>query len=282
MKKTLEYLINKKKNNQKISVLTSYDYPTTLLLEKADIDMIILGDSVGTNILGYNNETEVTINDMIHHTKAVCRAKKNIFLVVDLPYRTYETPEDAIKNAKKLIEIGADAVKFEGIRENILKKLKKNNINVMCHIGLNPQYHQEDMKQGKIVKGKIHEEAIKLLQGAKILEKAGADLIILEKIPEKVSKIITQNIKIPTIGIGAGKYCDGQVLIINDLLGINERQFKHVPKYIYLRDYILDILKKYKDETEKEIFPGKEHINIIKDEEYQKVIDWCNKNNFKI
>ena len=282
MKKTLEYLINKKKNNQKISVLTSYDYPTTLLLEKADIDMIILGDSVGTNILGYNNETEVTINDMIHHTKAVCRAKKNIFLVVDLPYRTYETAEDAIKNAKKLLEIGADAVKFEGIREKILKELKKNKINVMCHIGLNPQYHQEDMKQGKIVKGKIHEEAIKLLQGAKILEKAGADLIILEKIPEKVSKIITQNIKIPTIGIGAGKYCDGQVLIINDLLGINERQFKHVPKYIYLRDYILDILKKYKDETEKEIFPGKEHINIIKDEEYQKVIDWCNKNNFKI
>lgn len=282
MKKTLKYLINKKKNNQKISVLTSYDYPTTLLLEKADIDMIILGDSVGTNILGYNNETEVTIDDMIHHTRAVCRAKKNIFLVVDLPYKTYETPGDAVKNAKKLIDIGADAVKFEGIRENILEELKKNKINVMCHIGLNPQYHQEDMKQGKIVKGKIYEEAIKLLEGAKILEKAGADLIILEKIPEKISKLITQNIKIPTIGIGAGKYCDGQVLIINDLLGINERQFKHAPKYIYLRDYILDTLKRYKEETEKEIFPGKEHINIIKDEEYQRVINWCNKNNFKI
>ena len=282
MKKTLEYLINKKKNNQKITALTSYDYPTTLLLEKADIDMIILGDSVGTNILGYQNETEVTLNDMIHHTKAVCRAKKNIFLVVDLPYKTYETPGDAVKNAKKLIDIGADAVKFEGIRENILEELKKNKINVMCHIGLNPQYHQEDMKQGKIVKGKIYEEAIKLLEGAKILEKAGADLIILEKIPEKISKLITQNIKIPTIGIGAGKYCDGQVLIINDLLGINERQFKHAPKYIYLRDYILDTLKRYKEETEKEIFPGKEHINIIKDEEYQRVINWCNKNNFKI
>ena len=123
MKKTLEYLINKKKNNQKITALTSYDYPTTLLLEKADIDMIILGDSVGTNILGYQNETEVTLNDMIHHTKAVCRAKKNIFLVVDLPYKTYETPEDAIKNAKKLIDIGADAVKFESIKINILNEL---------------------------------------------------------------------------------------------------------------------------------------------------------------
>ena len=282
MKKTLEFLINKKKNNQKISALTSYDYPTTLLLEKAGIDMIILGDSVGTNILGYKNETEVTLNDMIHHTKAVCRAKKNIFLVVDLPYRTYETAKDAIMNAKKLIDIGADAIKFESINENILKELKKNNINVMCHIGLNPQFHQKDMQQGKIVKGKIFEEAISLLEGAINLEKAGADLIVLEKIPEKISKIITQNIKIPTIGIGAGKYCDGQVLIIHDLLGINERVFKHVPKYINLHEEILKTLKKYKEETEKEIFPGKEHGNIIKEEEYKRVEDWCIKNNLKI
>jgi 3-methyl-2-oxobutanoate hydroxymethyltransferase len=282
MKKTLEYLINKKKNNQKITSLTSYDYPTTLLLEKANIDMIILGDSVGTNILGYQNETEVTLNDMIHHTKAVCRAKKDIFLVVDLPYKTYETANDAIINAKKLIDIGADAIKFESINENILKELKKNNITVMCHIGLNPQFHQEDMKKGKIVKGKIFEEAINLLEGAKNLENTGADLIVLEKIPEKISKIITQNLKIPTIGIGAGKYCDGQVLIINDLLGINERIFKHTPKYINLYEEILNTLIKYKEETEKEIFPGKEHGNIIKKEEYKKVEDWCVKNNFKI
>lgn len=282
MKKTLEYFINKKKNNQKITVLTSYDYPTTLLLERANIDMIILGDSVGTNMLGYQDETEVTLDDMIHHTKAVKRAIKNIFLVVDLPYKTHETQEDAIKNAKKLIAAGADAVKFEGIKKNIVKALKTNNMIVMCHIGLNPQYHQDDMKQGKIAKGKIFEEAIKLVEGAKILENAGADLIILEKIPEKVSKIITENIKIPTIGIGAGKYCDGQVLIINDLLGINERLFKHVPRYINLHEKILNTLKRYKDDTEKEIFPGKEHINIIKNEEYNKVEDWCSRKGFKI
>src|SRR4030042_581012 len=217
MKKTLEYFINKKKNNQKITALTSYDYPTTLLLEKANIDMIILGDSVGTNILGYQNETEVTLNDMIHHTKAVCRAIKNIFLVVDLPYKTHETPENAIKNAKSLIDIGADAVKFEGIKVNILKALKKHDLNVMCHIGL-----------------------------------------------------------------GAGKYCDGQVLIINDLLGINEKLFRHVPKYINLREEIINILKRYKADTEKEIFPNKKHINIIKDEEYKKVEDWCIRKGFKI
>src|SRR5208337_4156349 len=146
MKKTLEYLKEKKKNNEKISVLTSYDYPTTKILEETNIDMIILGDSVGTNVLGYKNETEVTLDDMIHHTKAVCRAKRDIFLVVDLPYKTYETPDDAVKNAKKLIETGADAVKFEGIKEDVLAALKESNFNVMCHIGLNPQHDQEKMK----------------------------------------------------------------------------------------------------------------------------------------
>ena len=282
MKKTIEYLIDKKINHQKITVLTSYDYPTTVLLEEANIDMIILGDSVGTNILGYNNETEVTIDDMIHHTKAVCRAKKDIFLVVDLPYNAHETPEDAVSNAKKFIEIGADAIKFEGIKENILRGLKKNGIIVMCHIGLNPQYDQDDMKQGKIVKGKVFSEAIELLEGSKILENAGADLMILEKIPEKISKIITDNLKIPTIGIGAGKYCDGQVLVINDLLGISEKKYKHVPNYINLRHLILETIKKYKTETEKGIFPNNEHINIIKNQEYEKVEKWCLNNSFKI
>ena len=166
-------------------------------MEETNIDMIILGDSVGTNILGYQNETEVTLDDMIHHTKAVCRGKKDIFLVVDLPYKTYETPDDAVKNAKILIETGADAVKFEGIKEDILAALKENNINVMCHIGLNPQHEQERMKKGKIVKGKLFNEATELLEGAILLDKAGADLVILEKIPGKISKIITQNVKMP-------------------------------------------------------------------------------------
>lgn len=282
MKKTLAYLREKKSNNQKISVLTSYDYPTTLILEQSNIDMIILGDSVGTNILGYNNETEVTLDDMIHHAKAVCRAKKDIFLVVDLPYKTYETPGGAVENAKKLIEIGADAVKFEGIKLDILRALKENNINVMCHIGLNPQHDQERMKQGRVVKGKLSDEAIGLLEGALLLEKCGADLIILEKIPEKISKIITQNLKMPTIGIGAGKYCDGQVLIVYDLFGINERKFKHNPEYINLRQLMIDTAKKYKQEVEESIFPSEKHINIIHDAEYDKIKNWCLNNRYVV
>lgn len=282
MKKTLAYLKEKKSNNQKISVLTSYDYPTTLILEEAEIDMIILGDSLGTNILGYENETEVTLDDMIHHTKAVCRAKKDIFLVVDLPYKTYETPGEALNNAKKLIEIGADAVKFEGIKTDTLKALKENNINVMCHIGLNPQHDQERMRQGRIAKGKFFHEAIELLEGALLLEKCGADLIILEKIPEKISKIITQNVKMPTIGIGAGKYCDGQVLIIYDLFGINERKFKHNPEYANLRQRMIETAKKYKQETEEGIFPSEKHANIIHDAEYDKIKNWCLDNNYTV
>lgn len=212
---------------------------------------------------------------MIHHTKAVCRAKKKIFIVVDLPYKTYETPEEAVKNAKKLIEAGADAVKFEGIKENILLALKENNINVMCHIGLNPQHDQEKMKQGKIAKGKLFNEATELIKGSLLLEKAGADLMILEKIPGKISKIITQNVKIPTIGIGAGKYCDGQVLIIYDLLGINERKFKHSPDYINIREIMKTTISRYQDEIDKSIFPNETHTNIIDDDEYKKIEEWC-------
>lgn len=282
MKKTLSYLKEKKNNNQKISVLTSYDYPMTRILEESGIDMIILGDSVGTNILGYRNETEVTLDDMIHHTKAVCRGKENIFLVVDLPYRTYETPEDAVKNAKKLVEAGADAVKFEGIRENILRALKESGINVMCHIGLNPQHDQEKMKQGKISRGKLFDEAVELINGAVLLEKAGADLIILEKIPGKISRIITENVKMPTIGIGAGRYCDGQVLIVYDLLGINDRKFKHSPDYVNIREIMKKTISRYIDETEKSIFPGDVHTNIIDEGEYNKIAGWCTKNNINV
>lgn len=273
MKKTLDYLKNKKKINQKINVLTSYDYPTTKILEEANVDMIILGDSVGTNVLGYQNETEVTLQDMIHHTKAVVRAKKDIFLVVDLPYKTYETPDDAVKNAKILIEIGADAVKFEGIKDDILLALKENNINVMCHIGLNPQHDQARMKDGKISKGKSYLEAIQLIEGAILLDKIGADLIILEKIPSKISKIITQNVSMPTIGIGAGKYCDGQVLIIYDLFGMSERKFKHSPDYINIREVMINTIKRYQTEIETNIFPDNIHSNIIDDNEFNNIKD---------
>jgi 3-methyl-2-oxobutanoate hydroxymethyltransferase len=273
MKKTIEYFKQKKARHEKISALTSYDYPTTKLLEEAGIDMIILGDSLGTNILGYRDETEVTMEDMVHHTRAVCRALRDIFLVVDLPYHTHETPEDAVKNAKVLTALGADAVKFEGIKPAILAALKGSRLNVMCHIGLNPQYDQERMKSGNISRGKESSEAVEIIEGARVLEKGGMDLVILEKIPERIARIV---------GIGAGKYCDGQVLIINDVLGINDRQLKHVPQYAALRDDIKGVVKRYRHEIDEEIFPGKEHINIIKNEEYDKVAAWCREHGFQV
>jgi len=282
MKKTLSYLQTNKINKQKIIALTSYDYPTTVILEKTDVDMIILGDSVGTNVLGYLNETQVTLNDMIHHTKSVVRGLKNIFLVVDLPYKSYETPQNAVKNAKMLVDLGADAIKYEGLDINILKALKDNNITVMCHIGLNPQHDQEKMSKGRISKGKHFNEAIELIRGAQLLEENGADLIILEKIPERISKIITENSNIPTIGIGAGKFCNGQVLIIYDLLGINDRKFKHSPDYVDLQQIMIDTIIKYQKETREGSFPSEKHVNIMSDSEYKKIANWCFQNKFNM
>lgn len=275
MKKTISYLHAKKHNRQKISVLTSYDYPTTKILEEVGVDMIILGDSVGTNMLGYQDETEVTLEDMIHHTKAVCRAKENIFLVTDLPYNTYQTPGMAVENARRITAAGADAVKFEGGRIDILQALKSEGILVMCHLGLNPQHDQDRMRSGKISKGKQFSEAIELIQAAKNLESAGADLLILEKIPGKLAKIITGNVNIPTIGIGAGKDCDGQVLIIHDLLGLNDKKYKHAPRYFDMKSMVKDVIGRYQDEVAEGIFPALEHTNIIKESELSLVQAWC-------
>lgn len=274
MKKTVEYLISKKKNNQKISALTAYDYPTALLLEEAGIDVIILGDSVGTNVLGYENETCVTLADMMHHTNAVKRAVKSIFLIVDLPYKTHETPEDAVKNAKKLVACGADAVKFEGIKSDIVQALVKENITVVSHVGLNPQYDQELMKKGKITRGKSFDEAVRIIEGAVMLEKAGAALIVLEKIPGKIAQIITASLTIPTIGIGAGNCCDGQVLIINDILGLSSRKYKHVKEYADMKPLLLNAVSNYKNDVERMTFPASEHTNRISDTVFDKIKDW--------
>ena len=282
MKKTLDYLRQKKRSGEKISVLTSYDYPTTLLMEEVGIDMIILGDSVGTNVLGYADETQVTIDDMIHHAKAVCRAKRNCYLVVDLPYRTYETPGDAVTNAQKLREIGADAIKFEGVKTDVLRALKDAGMHVMCHLGLNPQYDQERMKIGKVARGKTAAEAADLLQGALLLDKVGADLVILEKIPERVSAVITKNVAMPTIGIGAGKHCDGQVLIIHDLLGLNEKKFRHVPDYVNLRETALGAIRHYQRDVQGGEFPDGRHVNILKDEEFEAFRQWCLQNRMTV
>ncbi|MBN1984273.1 MAG: 3-methyl-2-oxobutanoate hydroxymethyltransferase, partial [Chitinivibrionales bacterium] len=197
------------------------------------------------------------------------------FLLCDLPYRSYETAYLAVENSRRFIDAGADAVKLEGCRPEIVRQLVMENITVVGHIGLNPQYHQQEMKQGIIVHGKTHEEAIRLIEAALSLERAGIELLILEKIPFKVSRIITENVAVPTIGIGAGRYCDGQVLIIHDCIGFTNRHFKHVKQYANINEILKDACNRYSIDVSRSIFPDESHSNSIKEEELRLVHAWA-------
>ena len=175
MKKTAEYLKNKKASGQKISMLTCYDYPMARVQEAAGVDVIFVGDSVGTNMLGYASEREVTLGDMIHHLKAVRRGVSQAYLLVDLPYMTYETPEMALGTARRLLGLGADGVKFEGFREAVVRHLSGHGIEVWAHLGLNPQLHEK-----KALHAKTAGDAIELVENALRLEAAGAGFLVLE------------------------------------------------------------------------------------------------------
>lgn len=261
MKKTIEYLTNKKKSGEKITMLTCYDYPTAVIQEMAGIDIIFVGDSVGTNMLGYKSETEVTMGDMLHHLKAVRRGVEKAFLLADMPYMSYETCETALKNARSFIEAGADAVKLEGNQENIVEYLTNNKIDVIGHIGLTPQFHEK-----KAIQGKTLEQAKELYESAKRLQKSGIKLLVFEMVPEEVAKIISEQIEIPTIGIAAGRYCDGQVQIINDLLGMTSRKLIHVKEYANYKESTFEAIRKYKEEVENLLFPQEENVrnmNVI-------------------
>lgn len=215
-----------KSNNEQIAMITCYDYPNAKLLEQANIDCILVGDSLGTNILGYNSEKEVTLDDIIHHTKAVKRGAPNTLIISDLPYNTYTSPEKALESAKQLLEAGADGVKFEGYFPAIIKKLKTENIVTLCHLGLLPQTAKVKKLQSTS-KAEIEE----LLKQSLECENCLADALILELIPEEASNYICEKVTIPIIGIGAGRYCDGQVQIINDILGFPKQPFKHIAQY---------------------------------------------------
>jgi 3-methyl-2-oxobutanoate hydroxymethyltransferase len=215
-----------KQHGEKISVLTAYDYPTAKAEAEAGVDIILIGDSVGTNMLGYTSEKEVTLADIAHHVRAVRRGAPDTVLIADLPYQTYETPDMAVANAKTLVAAGTDLVKFEGPNPEIVKALVAAGIKVCSHIGLEPQHHEE-----KRVKGRSAADAARLITDAIALDKAGISLIVLELIPEELAKQVTQAIAAPTIGIGAGRYTDGQVLVICDVLGFTEANFRHNRRY---------------------------------------------------
>ena len=248
--------IKAKKGEEKITALTAYDYPTAKLVEEAGIDFILVGDSLGVVVLGYENPLPVTMGDMVHHTKAVARGAKNTLIVGDMPVNTYNTPRDAIKNAKRFIDAGAQAVKTEGCNTRVVEALIKNNIPVMGHLGLTPQT-MHDYK----VQGRGEAEAQRILGEVKALDEAGIFALVLECIPEKLGKQITEAISVPTIGIGAGRYCDGQILVLHDLLGLFDR---YVPKfarqYVNLREDIKDALLRYRQDVLQGNFPSGENV----------------------
>ena len=261
-RKTILDIKKMKIQGEKITVLTAYDYGMASILDESDIDIILVGDSLGMVVLGYDTTLPVTMEDMLHHTKAVSRAAQNALIVADMPFLSYQiSPTTALANAGRFLqEANAQAVKLEGGREyaEIVQKITSAGIPVMAHLGLTPQsIHQIG---GYKVQGKKEDAARKIVEDAKILEEAGAFSLVLECIPEGLASEITHSLTIPTIGIGAGVNCDGQVLVINDMLGIYERFTpKHVKKYANLNLEIKKAVKTYIAEVKHGTFPDSEH-----------------------
>jgi len=273
-KVTISDLMLKKELGEKITMLTAYDYPTAQLVEKAGIDTILIGDSLGMVMLGYASTVPVSMEEMIHHTKAVTRGTEYAFVITDMPFMSYQiTVEKAIENAGRFMkEGGCDAVKLEGGSEvaPIVKAMVTAGVPVCAHIGLTPQTATQ--LSGFKVQGKDAESAGALIKSAKDLEKAGAFMIVMECIPDVLASRITKELRIPTIGIGAGKDCDGQVLVYHDIVGLFERFTpKFVKQYIKLGPMVVDALKEYKREVEGRVFPGEEHTFRMSKEEAEKL-----------
>lgn len=261
-KVTILDLQKMKDEGKKITMLTAYDYSIAAIIDKAGIDIILVGDSVGNVMLGYENTLPVTMDEMVHHTKSVCHGRENALLVADMPFMSYQISiAQAKENAGRLIkEGGAEAVKVEGGAniEEVIKAIVDIDVPVMAHIGLTPQSIHK--MGGYKVQGKEEKQREKLLSDAVSVERAGAFAVVLEVIPEKLAYEITKTLTIPTIGIGAGRNCDGQVLVIHDLLGLSkEFRPKFVKKYVDLHDIINQSVDDYIREVREGIFPSDEH-----------------------
>jgi 3-methyl-2-oxobutanoate hydroxymethyltransferase len=258
---TIQDFLKKKVERKKITMLTAYDYPFAKIVDEAGIDAIIVGDSVGMVVQGLENTLPVTMDEMIYHTNIVSRAVKNAMVIGDLPFMSYQASvEEAVRNAGRFLkDAGASAVKIEGGAEvaQHIRAMTKSDIPVMAHIGLTPQsIHRMG---GYKIQGKTEESAKKLLEEAHIAEDAGAFSLLLEAMPMGLAKKITEELSIPTIGIGAGPYCDGQVLVLHDVIGLFERFLpKFAKRYVNLKDEALNAIITYKEEVEKGIFPSEE------------------------
>ena len=255
-------------------MLTAYDYPMALLEDQAGIDIILVGDSLAMTVLGYENTLPVTMDEMIHHTKAVTRGAKYALIIGDMPFMSYNTSEkDAILNAGRFMKEGrADAVKLEGGAsvKDIVKSIVRAGIPVMGHIGLTPQ--AISMLGGFKVQGRDAQAAQKIIDDARLLEDAGAFSVLFEAIPALIAKRITQCLKIPTIGIGAGPHCDGQVLVVHDILGLFDRFTpKFAKRYVNLSELTLKAFEAYREEVLKGEFPTEQHSFHIDEKELSKI-----------
>lgn len=274
MKNTVISFKQAKEKNDKLTMLTAYDYSTAKLIDNARINGILVGDSLGMVCLGYEDTLSVTMEDMIHHTKAVSRGVKNTLVVADMPFMSYQTSVyDAVVNAGRLIKEGrAHAVKLEGGLEvcDKIEAIVKASIPVMAHIGLTPQ--SINAIGGFKVQGKDEEAAKRLIDAAIAVEEAGAFAVVLECVPSKLAKIITSKLSIPTIGIGAGVDCDGQILVYQDMLGMyNDFTPKFVKKYENIGERMDIAFKQYISEVKEKVFPGEEHGFKISDEVIEKL-----------
>jgi len=260
-KTTVHDFLKKKSEGRKISMLTAYDYPFAQIVDEAGIDAVLVGDSLGVVVQGLENTLPVTMDEMIYHTKMVSRAVKNALVIGDMPFMSYQAGnEDAIRNAGRFLkEGGAAAVKIEGGSEiaDRIRAMTKSDIPVMAHIGLTPQsIHRMG---GYKVQGKSKSAARRLIEEAKIVEDTGAFSLVLEGIPLTLAREITKVLTIPTIGIGAGPYCDGQVLVLHDLLGLFDRFVpKFIRRYANLKQEAISAIQAYKKDVEDGVFPSEE------------------------
>jgi 3-methyl-2-oxobutanoate hydroxymethyltransferase len=271
-KVTLTTLQAHKNSQQRFAMVTAYDYPSALIADEAEIEVILVGDSLAMVILGLPNTVSVTMDEMLHHCRAVARGASRALLVGDMPFMSYTSPAEAIHNAGRFLkEANMDVVKMEGGVQvaPIVKAVVNIGIPVMGHIGLTPQTVSK--LGGFRVQGQDAEGIQQLLQDAVALEEAGCFSIVLEAIPDRVAGLITQKVSIPTIGIGAGATCDGQVLVLHDMVGLFDRFVpRFVKRYADIRGQMVDALRRYRAEVETGAFPGPEHCYTVEDQVFSR------------
>ncbi|MDW0135908.1 MAG: 3-methyl-2-oxobutanoate hydroxymethyltransferase [Nitrososphaeraceae archaeon] len=270
---TISEILSKKKNKEKITMLTSYDYCLSRICNETNLDMVLIGDSAATVMMGYNSTRKIGMTEMLTFCKGVVNAITRQIVIADMPFGSYQMGKSiSIKNALKFLRCGCDAVKLEGGLEivNIIKNLTDLGIPVMGHIGLKPQ--TTPLHHGYISQGKTAEDALKLLNEAKVLEEAGVFSIVLEKVTSEVASVITQSVNVPTIGIGCGPHVDGQVLVTHDMLGLyKDFEPKFVKRYLNLSEQIFNAIEAYETEVKSGKFPQEEHMYHMTEEEFAKL-----------